>query len=137
MAGTVFTPSLEGMKHVKSENGVMLTKPFLDVCKLILPVLGTLFSSFLFLPKTKNCNEVLGFYIVLIQKRGLSLLLIIMLSWIIIALIPNVSMCCHIWVCVHNNTLQDISWIFGSSVVYVECSWYLVLICAWFLYLCC
>ncbi|XP_074571725.1 glycolipid transfer protein 1-like [Curcuma longa] len=39
MAGTVFTPSLEGMKHVKSENGVMLTKPFLDVCKLILPVL--------------------------------------------------------------------------------------------------
>ena len=40
MAGTVFTPSLEGMKHVKSENGVILTKPFLDVCKLILPVLG-------------------------------------------------------------------------------------------------
>ncbi|CAL9776552.1 unnamed protein product [Musa acuminata subsp. burmannicoides] len=39
MAGTVFTPSLEGMKHVKSENGVILTKPFLDVCKLILPVL--------------------------------------------------------------------------------------------------
>ncbi|RWW28742.1 hypothetical protein GW17_00006764 [Ensete ventricosum] len=40
MAGTVFTPSLEGMKHVKSENGVILTKPFLDVCKLIMPVLG-------------------------------------------------------------------------------------------------
>ncbi|WOL16742.1 glycolipid transfer protein 1 [Canna indica] len=39
MEGTVFTPSLEGMKHVKSENGVMLTKPFLEVCKLILPVL--------------------------------------------------------------------------------------------------
>ncbi|OAY65292.1 glycolipid transfer protein 1-like [Ananas comosus] len=39
MEGTVFTPSLEGMKHVKSENGEMLTKPFLDVCKLILPVL--------------------------------------------------------------------------------------------------
>ncbi|MQL86363.1 hypothetical protein Taro_018887 [Colocasia esculenta] len=36
---TVFTPSLEGMKLVKSENGEMLTKPFLDVCKLILPVL--------------------------------------------------------------------------------------------------
>jgi hypothetical protein len=36
----VFTPSLEGMKHVKSENGVILTKPFLDVCRLILPVLG-------------------------------------------------------------------------------------------------
>ncbi|XP_072984677.1 glycolipid transfer protein 1-like [Typha latifolia] len=39
MEGTVFTPSLEGIKHVKSENGVMLTKPFLEVCKLILPVL--------------------------------------------------------------------------------------------------
>uniref|UniRef100_A0A1D1Z5L8 Pleckstrin y domain-containing family A member 8 n=1 Tax=Anthurium amnicola TaxID=1678845 RepID=A0A1D1Z5L8_9ARAE len=39
MEGTVFTPSLEGMKLVKSENGEMLTKPFLDVCKLILPVL--------------------------------------------------------------------------------------------------
>lgn len=39
MEGTVFTPSLEGMKHVKSDNGVILTKPFLDVCKLILPVL--------------------------------------------------------------------------------------------------
>ncbi|XP_044484770.1 glycolipid transfer protein 1-like [Mangifera indica] len=39
MEGTVFTPSLEGMKHVKSEQGEMLTKPFLDVCKLILPVI--------------------------------------------------------------------------------------------------
>ncbi|KAJ0974031.1 hypothetical protein J5N97_015996 [Dioscorea zingiberensis] len=36
---TVFTPSLEGMKHVKSEEGEMLTKPFLDVCKLVLPVI--------------------------------------------------------------------------------------------------
>ncbi|XP_008802174.1 glycolipid transfer protein 1-like [Phoenix dactylifera] len=42
MEGTVFTPSLEGMKHVKSEDGVMLAKPFLDVCKLILPVLDKL-----------------------------------------------------------------------------------------------
>lgn len=40
MEGTVFSPALEGMKHVKSEDGVMLTKPFLDVCKLILPVIG-------------------------------------------------------------------------------------------------
>ncbi|XP_050220211.1 glycolipid transfer protein 1 [Mercurialis annua] len=37
--GTVFTPSLEAMKHVKSEQGEMLTKPFLEVCKLILPVI--------------------------------------------------------------------------------------------------
>uniref|UniRef100_A0ACD5YVM2 Uncharacterized protein n=1 Tax=Avena sativa TaxID=4498 RepID=A0ACD5YVM2_AVESA len=39
MAETVFTPCLEGMKHVRSESGVMLAKPFLDVCKQILPVL--------------------------------------------------------------------------------------------------
>ncbi|KAL2556859.1 Glycolipid transfer protein 1 [Forsythia ovata] len=39
MEGTVFTPALEGMKHVKSEEGVMLTKPFLDVCKQLLPVI--------------------------------------------------------------------------------------------------
>ncbi|XP_031098904.1 glycolipid transfer protein 1-like [Ipomoea triloba] len=37
--GTVFSPALEGMKHVKSENGDLLTKQFLDVCKLILPIL--------------------------------------------------------------------------------------------------
>lgn len=37
--GTVFAPCLENMKHVKSEDGKMLTKPFLDVCKLILPVI--------------------------------------------------------------------------------------------------
>ncbi|XP_030548695.2 glycolipid transfer protein 1-like isoform X1 [Rhodamnia argentea] len=39
MEGTIFAPSLEGMKHVKSEQGEMLAKPFLDVCKLILPVI--------------------------------------------------------------------------------------------------
>ncbi|XP_022872397.1 glycolipid transfer protein 1-like isoform X1 [Olea europaea var. sylvestris] len=39
MEGTVFTQALEGMKHVKSEEGVMLTKPFLNVCKQILPVI--------------------------------------------------------------------------------------------------
>lgn len=42
MEGTVFRPALEGMKDVKSANGVMLTKQFLDVCKLILPVIGNL-----------------------------------------------------------------------------------------------
>ncbi|GLT76895.1 hypothetical protein SLA2020_485290 [Shorea laevis] len=39
MAGSVFTPSLEEMKHVKSPEGQMLTKPFLDVCRMILPVI--------------------------------------------------------------------------------------------------
>lgn len=36
----MFTPCLEGMKHVKSEQGEMLTKPFLELCKTILPVIG-------------------------------------------------------------------------------------------------
>ena len=40
MEETVFTRALEGMKLVKSEEGDMLTKPFLDVCKNLLPVLG-------------------------------------------------------------------------------------------------
>ncbi|KAL0740598.1 hypothetical protein Bca4012_082111 [Brassica carinata] len=39
MEGTVFTPCLEGMKNVKSEQGEMLSKPFLDLCKTILPVI--------------------------------------------------------------------------------------------------
>ncbi|KAK1362572.1 Glycolipid transfer protein 1 [Heracleum sosnowskyi] len=38
-AGTVFSASLEKMKHVKSNEGDMLTQPFLDVCKLVLPIL--------------------------------------------------------------------------------------------------
>ncbi|KAL3336363.1 hypothetical protein AABB24_032218 [Solanum stoloniferum] len=39
MEGTVFAPAIEGIKHVKSEEGVMLTRPFLDVCKHILPII--------------------------------------------------------------------------------------------------
>ncbi|XXG89681.1 hypothetical protein AAC387_Pa12g1625 [Persea americana] len=37
--GTVFTPCLEGMESVRSVEGEIITKPFLDVCKLILPVI--------------------------------------------------------------------------------------------------
>ncbi|KAJ4917791.1 Glycolipid transfer protein 1 [Raphanus sativus] len=40
MEGTVFTPCLERMKHVKSEQGDMLTMPFLDLCKSLFPVIG-------------------------------------------------------------------------------------------------
>lgn len=40
MEGTVFTPALEGIQHVKSEAGEILTKPFLEACKHILPVIG-------------------------------------------------------------------------------------------------
>ncbi|KAL0414291.1 UNVERIFIED_CONTAM: Glycolipid transfer protein 1 [Sesamum radiatum] len=39
MAETVFAPCLEGIKHIKSEQGDLLTKPLLDVCKLVLPIL--------------------------------------------------------------------------------------------------
>ncbi|KAL7105534.1 hypothetical protein ACP275_07G050600 [Erythranthe tilingii] len=39
MGETVFTACLEGIQSIKCEQGDMLTKPFLDVCKLILPLL--------------------------------------------------------------------------------------------------
>ncbi|BFG14155.1 hypothetical protein CerSpe_004290 [Prunus speciosa] len=39
MEGTVFAPALEGFKTVKSDAGEILTKPFLEVCKQILPVI--------------------------------------------------------------------------------------------------
>jgi hypothetical protein len=44
MEGTVFAPALEGIKLVKSEQGEILSQPFLDVCKHILPVIGTCWS---------------------------------------------------------------------------------------------
>lgn len=60
----MFTPSLEGMKHVKSENGVILTKPFLDVCKLILPVLGdhdTIFFYFFSLAISNRLLSIISY----------------------------------------------------------------------------
>lgn len=35
----MFAPALEGMKSVRSPEGEMLTEPFLEVCKQILPVI--------------------------------------------------------------------------------------------------
>lgn len=43
MEGTLFSPAVEGIKHVKSEHGELMTKPFLEVCKLVLPILGSNF----------------------------------------------------------------------------------------------
>ncbi len=40
---TVFGPALETMKTVKSPDGEMLTKPFLNVCRNVLPVIGNWF----------------------------------------------------------------------------------------------
>jgi hypothetical protein len=42
-ATTVFGPALETMKTVKSPDGEMLTKPFLNVCRNVLPVIGNWF----------------------------------------------------------------------------------------------
>ncbi|XP_071718418.1 glycolipid transfer protein 1-like [Rutidosis leptorrhynchoides] len=39
MEETVFTSAIEGMKLMKSDHGDILTKPFLDVCKMLLPIL--------------------------------------------------------------------------------------------------
>lgn len=43
MEETVFTSAIEGMKHMKSDHDEILTKPFLDVCKMLLPILGAHF----------------------------------------------------------------------------------------------
>ncbi|XP_074282277.1 glycolipid transfer protein 1-like [Silene latifolia] len=45
MSETVFTPALEGIKLVKTEDGEMLAKPFLDACKHILPVIDKFGAS--------------------------------------------------------------------------------------------
>ncbi|XP_022872394.1 glycolipid transfer protein 1-like isoform X2 [Olea europaea var. sylvestris] len=58
MEGTVFTQALEGMKHVKSEEGVMLTKPFLNVCKQILPVIDK-FGPAMALAKSDNGGNII------------------------------------------------------------------------------
>ncbi|KAJ6953642.1 glycolipid transfer protein 1-like [Populus alba x Populus x berolinensis] len=39
MEGNVFAAALEKMDHVKSPEGEILAKPFLDLCKTVLPVL--------------------------------------------------------------------------------------------------
>ncbi|XP_010556912.1 PREDICTED: glycolipid transfer protein 1-like [Tarenaya hassleriana] len=39
MEGTVFTPPLGAMEHAKTKQGEILTKPFLELCKMIFPVL--------------------------------------------------------------------------------------------------
>eukprot|EP00252_Welwitschia_mirabilis_P012918 TRINITY_DN2852_c0_g1_i1.p1 TRINITY_DN2852_c0_g1~~TRINITY_DN2852_c0_g1_i1.p1 ORF type:complete len:202 (-),score=44.56 TRINITY_DN2852_c0_g1_i1:333-938(-) len=39
MEGTVFTTCLEAMPQVKNPDGEILTKQFLDVCRLVLPVI--------------------------------------------------------------------------------------------------
>lgn len=40
MERSILSPTLEALDHVRSEEGKILTKPFLDVCKTVLPILG-------------------------------------------------------------------------------------------------
>ncbi|KAI4318053.1 hypothetical protein L6164_025862 [Bauhinia variegata] len=51
MVGTVFAPALEGISTVKSKEGEMLTKPFLDVCRHLLPVIAVTTNTFLMAEK--------------------------------------------------------------------------------------
>lgn len=45
MSDTVFTPALEAFPHIKSPQGDLLCKPFLQVCSLVLPVIEKFGSS--------------------------------------------------------------------------------------------
>ncbi|KAK9733764.1 hypothetical protein RND81_04G090700 [Saponaria officinalis] len=45
MEGNLFSRALEALKHVKTEEGNTLTKPFLDLCKLLLPLIDSFGSS--------------------------------------------------------------------------------------------
>eukprot|EP00245_Coleochaete_scutata_P001786 TRINITY_DN12244_c0_g1_i1.p1 TRINITY_DN12244_c0_g1~~TRINITY_DN12244_c0_g1_i1.p1 ORF type:complete len:214 (+),score=55.54 TRINITY_DN12244_c0_g1_i1:39-644(+) len=62
MSSTVFTPALEAIPAVKDASGEMLTKPFLDLCSFVLPVIDK-FGSALALVKSdiggniKRLNE--------------------------------------------------------------------------------
>ena len=46
--GSILSPALEALERVRSEDGQILTKPFLDVCKMVLPVLDKFGGAFAF-----------------------------------------------------------------------------------------
>ncbi|GAB4830069.1 hypothetical protein Ancab_019709 [Ancistrocladus abbreviatus] len=56
MEGNVFTHALEGIKHIKSEEGAILTKPFLDVCKHLLPLIDSFGSAMSCVKSDVACN---------------------------------------------------------------------------------
>lgn len=57
MAENVFTRCVEGIKLVKSGEGDMMSKPFLDVCKLILPILDK-FGAAMMVVKSDICGNI-------------------------------------------------------------------------------
>ncbi|XP_061343476.1 glycolipid transfer protein 1-like [Gastrolobium bilobum] len=46
--GSVFSTALEGLAKVRSEEGKILTKPFLDICNSLLPVIDKFGGAFSF-----------------------------------------------------------------------------------------
>uniref|UniRef100_A0A803NEB7 Glycolipid transfer protein domain-containing protein n=1 Tax=Chenopodium quinoa TaxID=63459 RepID=A0A803NEB7_CHEQI len=62
--GSVFTPALEGIKLVKSEDGEMLTRPFLDACKHILPVIDKFGAAMTLVKSDIGGNITVNTYLV-------------------------------------------------------------------------
>jgi hypothetical protein len=75
MEGSVFAPALKELQHVKSDQGEILTKRFLDACRHILPVIDK-FGAAMTLVKFdiggNNLKKVLTSYM-LLQKILISL----------------------------------------------------------------
>ncbi|KAK7284135.1 hypothetical protein RJT34_18875 [Clitoria ternatea] len=56
MKYSVLSTALEGLERVRSEEGKILTKPFLDVCKSLLPILDSLGGAFSFVKSNIGGN---------------------------------------------------------------------------------
>ncbi|XP_057535899.1 glycolipid transfer protein 1-like [Amaranthus tricolor] len=52
----LFTRASEGVKHIRSEDGTILTKPFLDLCKLLLPLIDKFGSQMSCIKADVACN---------------------------------------------------------------------------------
>uniref|UniRef100_A0A803LA61 Glycolipid transfer protein domain-containing protein n=1 Tax=Chenopodium quinoa TaxID=63459 RepID=A0A803LA61_CHEQI len=56
MEGNVFTRAVEGVKLIRSEEGIILTKPFLDLCRLLLPLIDKFGSQMSCIKADVACN---------------------------------------------------------------------------------
>ncbi|CAK8543618.1 unnamed protein product [Lathyrus sativus] len=52
----ILSPALEALEHVRSEEGKIFTKPFLDICKSVLPVLDKFGGPFSFVKSDISGN---------------------------------------------------------------------------------
>ncbi|KAI5426416.1 hypothetical protein KIW84_032005 [Lathyrus oleraceus] len=64
MEGSLLSPALEALEHVRSEDGKILTKPFLDVCKTVLPILDKFGGAFSFVKSDIGGNIEVGLKLV-------------------------------------------------------------------------